>query len=136
MNKMRWKYGDTNPVLAEPNPESEIELGDIVYFDDYAYPASEGFYRGDFLGVALQRSAKGNTAKIRVGTTGVYEFDIAEDKYQLGTKVRPAIRDGVQNQEVEDANHCAIGKVVTTTEGNSVNVCIYSEIMGAPNNVL
>jgi len=37
-----------------------------------------------FLGVAMQRSRSGETAPVRVATTGVFEFDCAENEFELG----------------------------------------------------
>ena len=30
-DKMRWRYGDTNPVVAAVDPETVIEVGDLVW---------------------------------------------------------------------------------------------------------
>ena len=40
-DKMRWRYGDTNPVVAAVDSATVIEIGDLVYQDvDDARPAS------------------------------------------------------------------------------------------------
>ncbi len=84
-DKMRWRYGDTNPVVAAPAPSVDIEIGDIVYqVEDEALPVKQLIdstvdpASADFLGVAMQRSRKGETMPIRVATTGVFEFDIVD----------------------------------------------------------
>jgi len=95
-DKMRWRYGDTNPVVAAVDSATLIEIGDLVYQDtDDAKPASaqadqgsetanQELFADKFLGVAMQRSRAGDTAPIRVATTGVFEFDCASDTYELG----------------------------------------------------
>ena len=40
-DRMRWRYGDTNPVVAAVDAATVIEIGDLVYQDtDDAKPAS------------------------------------------------------------------------------------------------
>jgi len=100
-DKMRWRYGDTNPVVAAVDSATVIEIGDLVYQDtDDAKPASaladqgsetanqEAFVAG-YLGVAMQRSRAGDAAPIRVATTGVFEFDCPEGTFELGDLVGP-----------------------------------------------
>ena len=99
-DKMRWRYGDTNPVVAAVDSATVIEIGDIVLQDvDSAYPASthshvvQQFRRTDFkerfLGVAMQNSRAGDTAPIKVATTGVFEFDCRESMFELGNLIGP-----------------------------------------------
>ena len=39
-DKMRWRYGDTNPVVAAVDSATVIEIGDLVWQDtDDAKPA-------------------------------------------------------------------------------------------------
>ncbi len=95
-DKMRWRYGDTNPVVAAVDTATVIEIGDLVWQDtDDAKPASSQADQGsetanqellvdNFLGVAMQRSRSGDTAPIRVATTGVFEFDCPSDTFELG----------------------------------------------------
>jgi hypothetical protein len=95
-DKMRWRYGDTNPVVAAVDAATVIEIGDLLYQDtDDAKPASsqadhgtkaanqEAFAR-KFLGVAMQRSRSGETAPLRVATTGVFELDCPSGTLELG----------------------------------------------------
>ena len=95
-NKMRWRYGDTNPVQLPVDSNSVIEIGDLVYLDtDDAKPASaqadggslaanqESFHDA-FVGVAMQSSTEGDTSPIRVATSGVFEFDTASGTFELG----------------------------------------------------
>lgn len=96
-DKMRWRYGDTNPVVAAVDSAQVIEIGDLLYQDiDDAKPAGyvgmsnakpeaaqAGFARL-FLGISMQRSRSGDTASIRVATTGVFEFDCPSTAFELG----------------------------------------------------
>jgi hypothetical protein len=95
-DKMRWRYGDTNPVIAAVDSATVIEIGDLVYQEtDDARPASQQadqntkeanqeLFTGKFLGVAMQRSRSGETSPIRVATTGVFEFDCPSGTFELG----------------------------------------------------
>jgi len=114
-DKMRWRYGDTNPVIAAVDRETVIEIGDLVWQDvDDAKPASaqadqesdtanQSLLADKFLGVAMQRSRAGETLPIRVATTGVFEFDCASGTFELGDLLGPAENAGgtaLLNQQV------------------------------------
>ena len=114
-DKMRWRYGDTNPVLAAVDAATVIEIGDLVYQEtDDVRPASQQADQGTklanqelfsnkFLGVAMQRSRAGETAPIRVATTGVFEFDCPNAAFELGDMVgvdENAAGDALLNQQV------------------------------------
>ncbi|MEN6458587.1 MAG: capsid cement protein [Thermoguttaceae bacterium] len=98
-DRMRWRYGDTNPVVAAVDTNTLIEIGDLVWQDvDDAKPASMLTDQGTkeanqqamaraFLGVAMQRSRGGETTPIRVATTGVFEFECASATFELGDLV-------------------------------------------------
>jgi len=95
-DKMRWRYGDTNPVVAGVDSATVIEIGDLLYLDtDDAKPASsqadvgsepsnQEAFADNFLGVAMQRSRDGDTSPIRVATTGVFEYDCPSGTFELG----------------------------------------------------
>jgi hypothetical protein len=95
-DKMRWRYGDTNPVIAAVDSATVIEIGDLLYLDtDDAKPAfaqadqnteeaNQELFAGKFLGVAMQRSRSGEALPIRVATTGVFEFDCPSGTFELG----------------------------------------------------
>jgi len=112
-DKMRWRYGDTNPVVAAVDRDTVIEIGDLLYQDtDDAKPASSQADRGSgsanqeffsqrFLGVAMQRSRSGDTDPIRVATTGVFEFDYCPDRGEPGLELGDLV--GVDNQVGNDA---------------------------------
>lgn len=98
-DKMRWRYGDTNPVIAAVDSATVIEIGDLVHQDaDDAKPAAAQTDQGseaanqerfadNFLGVAMQRSRAGDIDPIRVATTGVFEFDCPSAAFELGNLV-------------------------------------------------
>ena len=95
-DKMRWRYGDTNPVIAAVDADTVIEIGDLVYQEtDDVRPASmqadqgtklanQELFGNKFLGVAMQRSRAGETTPIRVATTGVFEFDCPSTALRVG----------------------------------------------------
>jgi len=108
-DKMRWRYGDTNPVVAAVDSATVIEIGDFVYQDtDDAKAASaqadqgsetanQQLFATNFLGVAMQRSRSGDTSPVRVATTGVFEFDCPSGTFELGDLI------GVDEDETGDA---------------------------------
>lgn len=125
-DKMRWRYGDTNPVVAAVDAATEIEIGDLLYQDtDDAKPAASQADQGSeaanqetfahkFLGVAMQRSRSGDTAPIRVATTGVFEFDCPLVACELGDLTGPDhVNNVLMNQQVMmvTAPWYAIGRV-------------------------
>ena len=114
-NKMRWRYGDTNPVTMAVDAKTVIEHGDLLYLViDDCRPASsqtdQGTLAGNqelfsdrFLGVAMTPSSKGRTAAIRIATTGVFEFDCAGDQFEVGDyigAVESGVRDALLDQQV------------------------------------
>ncbi len=147
-DKMRWRYGDTNPVVAAVDSATVIEIGDLVWQDtDDAKPASVQADGGSetanqetlsaaFLGVAMQRSRSGDIAPIRVATTGVFEFDCPSGTFELGDLVgadENTAGDALLNQQiakVDDARY-AVGRVAKREPiaGTSVLVDIRSTVM-------
>ena len=114
-DRMRWRYGDTNPVVAAVDSETVIEIGDLVYQEtDDARPASalpdEGslssnqqMFTAGFLGVAMQRSRAGDSSPVRVATTGVFEFDCPLATFELGDLIgvdQNESNDGLLSQQV------------------------------------
>ena len=95
-NTMRWRYGETSPVMIPVDSATVIEIGDMVYLDvDDARPASsqadqgtevanQQLFHDNFAGVAMQASPSGSTAPIRVATTGVFEFDCLSTTLEVG----------------------------------------------------
>lgn len=127
-DKMRWRYGDTNPVVAAVDSATEIEIGDLLYLDtDDAKPASsqadqgtetanQELFADKFLGVAMQRSPVGESDPIRVATTGVFEYDCPSGTFELGDFVgadENAAGNALLDQQVAKvtASKYAIGRV-------------------------
>jgi len=93
---MRWRYGDTSPVMMPVDSATVLEIGDLVFYDtDDAKPASvmpdqgtEGanqqLFHDVFAGVAMQASAAGDSDPIRVATAGVFEFDCVSATLEVG----------------------------------------------------
>ena len=147
-DKMRWRYGDTNPVVAAVDTATVIEIGDLVRQDtDDVKPASSLSDRGTetanqegladgFLGVAMQRSRSGETAPIRVATTGAFEFDCPSGTFELGDLIgadENAAGNALLNQQVVKvaASKYAIGRVAKrqSVAATSVLVDVRSTIM-------
>ncbi len=118
-NTMRWRYGDTNPVMLPVLSDTEIEIGDLVYLDtNNAKPASsitdqstlllnQVALKNDFVGVAMQASPVGNTNSIRVATSGVFEFECDTATYEVGDLIggtENTTGDELLDQSVEEAN--------------------------------
>lgn len=140
-DKMRWRYGDTNPVVAAVDAATVIEIGDLVWQDtDDAKPAS-GFtwttnlvttqdgLADKFLGVAMQRSRAGEAAPIRVATTGVFEFDCASAAFELGDMVGPAgnaAGSALLSQQVAKvaASHSAIGRLARRQAAATTSILV------------
>ena len=143
---MRWRYGETNPVIGLVPSSVNIEIGDLVYQDTDAVkpPTSQAnqtskalnqsVFAAKFLGVAMQKSPVGEASSIRIATTGVFEFDTNMNTFILGALVGidelPG-RTGLECQKVDTAVLAgAIGRVVrrepTTT--NTILVSIKSKI--------
>lgn len=147
-DNMRWRYGESNPVVAAVNSATVLEIGDMVWQDtDDAKPASDSTYSGglgnsqdvfagSFLGVAMQRSRSGDTDNVRVATSGIFEFACASSTFELGDMVGPDDNAGgtaLENQtviKVTDAAR-AIGRVAkrVATAATSVLVDVRSVVM-------
>src|SRR5437016_5813843 len=96
---MRWRYGDTNPVVFAVDSATVIEIGDLLWLNtDDARPASlvtygaslaatQQTFHDKFAGVAMQRSRVGDTDPVRVATTGVFEFACASATFEIGARI-------------------------------------------------
>lgn len=143
---MRWRYGETNPVVALPAAEILVEIGDLVWQDvDTAKPASllppqgsesanQELFADRFLGVAMQRSPVGQDRPIRVATTGVFEFECSPADFELGDWVGPEGDPAgtLRNQRVQKVSEprYAIGRCAKRGAGlHSVWVDIRSTVM-------
>ncbi|NUQ66072.1 MAG: hypothetical protein HUU20_26725 [Pirellulales bacterium] len=140
-DKMRWRYGDTNPVVAAVDAETVIEIGDLVYQDvDDAKPAAllpdqgseaanQDALAFNFLGVAMQRSRAGVADSIRVATTGVFEFDCPSGTFELGDLVgadENQAGTALLNQQVAEvaAARYAIGRVARRVPAAATTVLV------------
>jgi hypothetical protein len=115
-------------VVAAVDAATVIEIGDLVWQDtDDAKPAASQADQGSeaanqealadaFLGVAMQRSRSGETAPVRVATTGVFEFDCPSSTFELGDLLgadENADGNALLNQQVAkvSASKYAVGRV-------------------------
>lgn len=117
-DRMLYRYGETNPVMFAVDSAQVIEIGDLVWLntDDiraasaltYTTPVNtrESFV-DNFMGVAMQRSKSGETAEIRVATSGVFEFDCASATFEANDKV--TIDDNAGGTALEDQKVIASG---------------------------
>ncbi len=151
MDTMRWRYGDTNPVVAAVDSAEVIEIGDLLWQDtDTAKVASAQHGQGSetanqeafanaFLGVAMQRSRSGDTATVRIAATGVFEFDVLKGEcFELGDPIGvsccnhmgPTIPQSQQVTKVSNSRY-AIGRVAKreASATTSVLVDIRSTVM-------
>ncbi len=140
-DKMRWRYGDTNPVVAAVDSAQVIEIGDLLYqatddarvastqSDQGSEAANQEYFANLFLGVAMQRSRSGDTAAIRVATTGVFEFSCPSTAFELGDLIgtdENGTGDGLLDQQVvrvTDSRY-AIGRVAKRTDNVTLSVLV------------
>jgi hypothetical protein len=136
-DKMRYRYGDTNPVMCEVDSAQVIEIGDMVWLNtDDARPASASSFVGGlataqetfvdkFIGIAMQNSPSGKSDPIRIATTGVFEMDCASvATWLIGDMAGPDDNAGataLENQKVIEVTDAAraIG-VVVKSEASAV----------------
>lgn len=149
---MRWRYGETNPVVMPVDAATVIEIGDLIYIDtDDAKPAgqlpdagseaqSQEAFHDLFVGVAMQRSRSGDTTPIRVATTGVFEFPCPSASFEIGALIGASDNPGgtaLLSQQVEGVAtaNLAIGRCAkrVSPANTSVLVDIVSTTMyGGP----
>ena len=149
---MRWRYGDTSPVVLPVDSTTVIEIGDLIYLEtDDARPASaqadqlteaanQELFHDKFAGVAMQRSPSGDTTPIRVATTGVFEFDCLSATFEVGALV--GVDEAASGTQLEDqvlagvaTPNLAVGRVVKRLNpaGTRVFVDIVSTVLyGGP----
>jgi hypothetical protein len=145
-NKMRWRHGDTEPVLVPVASATVIEIGDLVYLSGgAAVPAFDladtGTEAGNqeafhdlFIGVAMQQSLNGETDDIRVATAGVFEFDCLSASLALGALVgadEEGTGTALENQVVASVAtaNLAVGRVhKATTSATTVLVSIVGTV--------
>ena len=140
-NTMRWRYGDTNPVVLPVAEGVAVEIGDLVYLDQgEAKPASalpdqgsallnQYEFQDYFVGVAMQASPAGEASSIRIATSGVFEFDAAAEARGLGALVGVETEpsgDRLYDQRVETATEAAyaIGRAAKQDAAASSRVLV------------
>jgi len=148
-NTCRFRYGETNPIIAPVQSSAAVEIGDLLFWDldDGAAPAATQVDLGDllsnqaqfaqsFLGVALESCPLGAARNIRVATTGVFEFDCASDQYSLGELLGASgngVDNHLENQKVTSVPEYfeAIGRCVQmyTSDVSKLLVEIRSAVM-------
>lgn len=95
-NKMRWRYGETHPVMLPVQLGYVIEIGDLLYLDaGNAKPATSQFDQGtllanqetfhdNFVGIAMQCTTGASAETIRVATSGVFEYPCSPASFNVG----------------------------------------------------
>jgi hypothetical protein len=146
---LRWRYGETNSVVLPVDEATVIEIGDLVYLEtDDVRPASEqadqlteeanqGLFATKFAGVAMQRSRDGDTAPIRVATSGVFEFVCPSNTFEVGGLLgasEAGSGTALEDQQVEGVlrPELAVGAVARRvgTADTKVLVRIKSQLFG------
>jgi hypothetical protein len=140
-NKMRWRYGDTNPVMAPVAAEAVIEIGDLVMQvsgaalpaaaleDQGTEAANQETFHDDFLGVAMQHSPAGSTDPVRVATSGVFEMDCASGTFDVGDLVGADENSGgtaLENQVVAKVStpNLAVGRCAKRVDPAATRVLV------------
>ena len=138
---LRWRYGDTRPVVLAVDETTVIEIGDLVYLEtDDARPASQqtdqlteeanqGLLASKFAGVAMQRSRDGDTTPVRVATSGVFELACPSGTFEVGALVGASEASGgeaLEDQQVESVvrPELAIGVVAKRVSSNNTRVLV------------
>jgi hypothetical protein len=152
---MRWRYGETNPVMLPVDSATEIEIGDLVYLDtDDAKPAAaqpdslseaanQEAFHDKFAGVAMQKSRAGDSDPIRIATTGVFEFACASGTYEVGQLFgaeEQSSGTALENQKVDDVAtaNLAIGRCAKRVNPADTRVLIdivSSVLKGGPQSI-
>ncbi|HVU87343.1 MAG TPA: hypothetical protein VHD36_08475 [Pirellulales bacterium] len=140
-NVMRWRYGDTSPVMQPVQSATAIEIGDLLYLaTDHVLPAAsqadqgskaanQQLFHNNFAGVAMQQSRVGDTNPIRVATTGVFAFDCASATFEVGALMgisQPSGGPPLDNQVVVGvgAENLAIGRCAKRVNPADVSVLV------------
>jgi hypothetical protein len=142
---MRWRYGETSPVMLPVQAGTVIEIGDLVYLStDHALSAAaqanqgtkaanQQLFHNNFAGVAMQQSRNGDTDPIRVATTGVFSFDCASATFEIGALIgaeQPTSGTVLANQIVATvgAENLSVGRCAKRV--NPAGTCVLVEIVG------
>ncbi len=140
-NTMRWRYGDTNPVLMPTESGTVIEIGDLLYLNNgYVEPAADQTDQGtllanqeafhdNFVGVAMQAASGTAAEKVRVATSGVFEFDCVAASFDVGDLIgstEVGAGDQLESQEVVGVatENLAVGRCVKQAASGSEQVLV------------
>ena len=95
-DSMRWRYGDTNPVVLAVDSGTVIEIGDLVYLDtDDAKPASaqadqssevanQLLFASTFAGVAMQARPRETRTRSAWPLLACSNSSIAATTFEVG----------------------------------------------------
>ncbi len=140
-NTMRWRYGDTSPVVLPTNTNYEVNIGDLLYLevnhvrpssaqaDQATLIANQELFHDKFVGIAMQSSPAGNSDPVRVATRGVFEFDSPLSTHEVG-ELLGANEDGTGTQLEEQSvigvatPNLAIGRCVKRVATASTRVLV------------
>ncbi|MEX0725183.1 MAG: capsid cement protein [Planctomycetaceae bacterium] len=115
-NRLRFRSGQVHLVKVRVDADTVIEAGDLVFLDgddvksasDFSWTSdlatTQSAFAAQFLGVAQQPSADGETADISVdiSPSSIYEFQVASGTYEVGDELGPDSGDDVLlNQQLE-----------------------------------
>jgi len=92
-DRMRWRFGDLRTVESRVDPETVIEIGDLVWADGvFVLPvsafiadtveAANLFIGQRFIGVAMCRSRAGEARPVTVAISGVFEYECETADYE------------------------------------------------------
>lgn len=143
-NVFRYRRGDIQGVAAPVASATVVEIGDLVYLDKSADPATtylkpaadqtdvgslaanQDEFADNFLGVSTQQSQAGDTEDLLIGTEGEWEFICAAAKFNLGDYVGPADGSPLANQTVVKVTDpaLAIGRVAKHYPANTTTVLV------------
>lgn len=145
-NVMRWRYGDTSPVMLAVDADTVIEIGDLLWLDtDDAKPASaqadqgtealnQELFKDTFAGVAMQASPAGQAGMVRVATSGVFEFDCDAATFEVGDLLAPsenATDDALVNQKVKQVASVSSGFGRCAARANPARTRVLVDIVSA-----
>ncbi|MCG8448909.1 MAG: DUF2190 family protein [Pirellulales bacterium] len=96
VNTMRWRYGETNPVVLPVLTGFVVNIGDLLYLDGNnvkpaanqpnqgTVDANQELFHDNFVGVAMQASTGDQSENVRIATSGVFEYDCASATFEVG----------------------------------------------------
>lgn len=140
-NTMRWRYGETNPIMLSVQPGYAIEIGDLLYLDggtirpasgqsdQGTLAANQEAFHDNFIGVAMQCSPDTSSESIRVATSGVFEFSCLPAAFEVGELVG-STEEGTGGQLESQAvigvatENLAIGRCVKQANAGSAKVLV------------